>query len=68
MSRHRHRLTIAAVLGMIVLPGVAQAQTDTQLWTNFTFDWIKSKKVTFGVDAEPKVLPAGGRRVVLAAR
>jgi hypothetical protein len=52
----RLRLTIAALLGALLLPGVAQAQTHTQLWTNFTFDWIKSKRVTFGVDAEPKVL------------
>lgn len=33
-----------------------RAQTDTQLWANFKFDWIKSRQITIGVDAEPKVL------------
>ena len=38
------------------IPCAARAQTDLQLWGNFTFDWIKDHRITMGVDAEPKVL------------
>jgi hypothetical protein len=43
-------------------PGVSAAQPDTQLWSEFTLEWIKSHRLTYSVDFEPKVLiwaPAG---------
>ena len=55
------RLLLAAVV-VLLLPCAAEAQADTQLWTEFKFNWIKSRELTLGVDAEPKVLiwaPAG---------
>ena len=56
-----HRAGAIAVL-LLLIPSASLAQTDTQFWANFTFDWIKSHRVTSGVNAEPKVLvsaPAG---------
>jgi hypothetical protein len=57
------RFACAGVIAVAILVrGEARAQTDTQVWANFTFDWIKSHRITIGVDAEPKVLvsaPAG---------
>ena len=41
---------------------VAQAQSNLQLWGNVTFDWVKSQRLAYGLDIEPKVLldaPAG---------
>ena len=62
MTSHRWlRLLVPAVLSLL-LPCAAAAQADTQLWTEFKFNWIKSRQLTLGVDAEPKVLiwaPAG---------
>jgi hypothetical protein len=45
-----------ALAALLLLPCAAQAQTDTQLWANFTLDWITSHRITIGVDVEPKVL------------
>lgn len=56
-----HRAGATAVL-LLLIPCACFAQTDTQVWANFTFDWVKSHRVTLGVNAEPKVLvsaPAG---------
>ena len=54
----RHSLTTAgvALAALLLLPCAARAQTDTQLWANFTLDWIKSHRITIGVDVEPKLL------------
>src|SRR4051794_5091592 len=55
-----HRAGATAVL-LLLIPCACFAQTDTQLWTNFTFQWAKTHR-TIGLDAEPKVLlsaPAG---------
>ncbi len=49
---------VRAVVVALLMPCAASAQTSTQLWTNFTFDWIKSHRVTVGVDLEPKLLIA----------
>jgi hypothetical protein len=35
---------------------MASAQPDTQLWGELTFSWIKSHRLTYGFDVEPKVL------------
>jgi len=53
---------VGAIVIVIGIPWEGRAQTNTQLWANFTVNWIKSHRVTMGVDAEPKVLvsaPAG---------
>ena len=34
----------------------ASAQTDSQLWGNFTIDWRQSSRLTYALDVEPKVL------------
>jgi hypothetical protein len=34
------------------------AQTNGQLWGNITVDWVRSDKLTFELDVEPKVLVA----------
>jgi hypothetical protein len=36
----------------------ALAQTNGQLWGNITLDWLRSQKLTFELDVEPKVLVA----------
>ena len=36
----------------------ALAQTNGQVWGNITVDWLKSDKLTFELDVEPKVLVA----------
>lgn len=45
--------TVLAVL--LVAPRVS-AQTTTQFWGNITLDWIKSDRLTYSLDIEPKVL------------
>ena len=67
MICHRYlRLLLASVV-VLMLPCAAEAQADTQLWTEFKFNWIKSRQLTLGVDAEPKVL-IGRRLAILAGR
>lgn len=42
----------------------ALAQTDLQLWGNFTIDWRTSSRLTYALDVEPKALlspPAKGK-------
>lgn len=34
----------------------ARAQTDLQLWSNVTIDWLKSARLAYELDFEPKVL------------
>jgi hypothetical protein len=34
----------------------ASAQINTQLWANVTVDWLKSDRITYSLDFEPKVL------------
>jgi hypothetical protein len=56
-----YRAGTTAVL-LLLMPCAPVAQVDTQVWANFTFDWVKSHRTTIGVNAEPKVLvsaPAG---------
>ena len=54
----RQRLGRAGLLSCALLawPGVARAQLDTQLWGNLTLDWVRSDRLAYEVDLEPKVL------------
>jgi hypothetical protein len=47
--------TTLIVMLLIGAP-VASAQTTTQLWGNLTFDWVKSDRLTYELDFEPKAL------------
>lgn len=53
----------AAMCGVFLAgPAEALAQSNLQLWGNVTFDWVKSERLTYELDFEPKVLvsaPAG---------
>jgi Protein of unknown function (DUF2490) len=46
-----------AACGLLLLaPSAAFAQTNLQLWGNVTFDWVKSDRLVYELDIEPKVL------------
>jgi hypothetical protein len=38
----------------------AHAQANLQLWGNLTLDWVRSERLVFELDVEPKVLVAAG--------
>ena len=42
----------------LALAAPAQAQTNLQLWGNVTLDWMKSSRLAYELDVEPKVLLA----------
>ena len=48
------RLILA--LAALALPSSAFAQTNLQLWGNFTLNWLKSDRLSYELDFEPKVL------------
>ena len=53
--------TLAVALALLLAPN-ARAQVHSQLWANLTFDWVKSERLTYELDFEPKALvnaPAG---------
>ena len=53
----RWRLVWLAGVLELLLPSLAQAQsTNLQLWGNMTLDWVKSDRLTYELDLEPKVL------------
>ncbi len=64
MTARRQVATIGAAVVALLIPCAAHAQTDLQLWGNFTFDWIKDHRITMGVDAEPKVLRRRSRPAI----
>jgi hypothetical protein len=47
-------MTLIAVF-LICTPG-ASAQTTTQLWGNLTFNWVRSDRLVYELDFEPKAL------------
>ena len=47
---------VASLFLLIWAVSPAQAQDQTQLWGEFKFSWIKSRRLTYGLDVEPKVL------------
>jgi hypothetical protein len=40
----------------LIGPAAGLAQTDLQLWGNVTLDWVKSERLVYELDLEPKVL------------
>jgi len=52
------RVGLGVVLLVAWSSGVARAQTNLQLWGNLTIDWVRSPRLTYGLDVEPKVLIA----------
>lgn len=54
-----HR-AFAALIVLLVsgAPGRADAQTNLQLWGNLTLNWVKSDRLVYELDIEPKVLLA----------
>ena len=55
------RLGAATVRSMVcaaalAAPAAAHAQTNLQLWTNLTLDWVRDNQVTYEIDFEPKAL------------
>lgn len=46
----------ALVAMLLVSPLTAHAQATTQMWGNLTFDWVKSQRLVYELDFEPKVL------------
>jgi hypothetical protein len=56
------RIWAYAIVFTLPAEGIAQAQTDFQLWGNVTLERLASDRVTFGLDIEPKIrlgAPAG---------
>src|SRR4051812_15380472 len=47
---------VSTLIAFAACPAVAQ--TNGQLWGNITLDWVRSQKLTFELDVEPKVLVA----------
>lgn len=43
-------------MGAVLLAGPASAQTNLQLWGTFTLDWVKSDRLTYELEVEPKIL------------
>ena len=46
----------AALFAVLLAATAADAQTTTQLWGNLTFDWVKSDRLVYELDFEPKAL------------
>jgi hypothetical protein len=57
------RLAVSWLILLLLLAGTpVAAQSNFQLWGNVTVDWVKSERLTYELDFEPKVLvsaPAG---------
>jgi hypothetical protein len=47
---------MAVVALMLIGAPAASAQTTTQLWANLTLDWVKSDRLVYELDLEPKAL------------
>jgi hypothetical protein len=55
---------LLAVALVLTVGARGSAQTDLQLWGEFTIDWTKSSRLLYGLDFEPQVLlspPATGK-------
>jgi hypothetical protein len=55
MTNRRWRALACAGL-FLSAPARADAQTNAQLWGNITLNWVKSERLTYELDLEPKVL------------
>jgi uncharacterized protein DUF2490 len=49
-------LGLALVATLLMCAPAASAQTTTQLWGNLTFNWVKSDRLVYELDFEPKAL------------
>ena len=47
---------VALIAMLLAHPAVVHAQATTQLWGNLTFDWVKSDRLVYELDFEPKAL------------
>jgi hypothetical protein len=47
---------MALVATLLMCVPTASAQTSTQLWGNLTFNWVKSDRLVYELDFEPKAL------------
>jgi len=54
MGRRRIVLALSGLL--LAGPSAAHAQTNLQLWGNFTLNWPRSERLAYELDFEPKVL------------
>jgi hypothetical protein len=52
----RHVLCGTTLVALLIAAPVVSAQTTTQLWGNLTFNWVKSDRLVYELDVEPKVL------------
>ena len=52
----RPRVVCLTGLLIVVVACPVTAQTNAQLWGNFTVNWVKSESLTYELDLEPKVL------------
>ena len=52
------RTCLGSLVACLLLTSAApaRAQTNAQLWTNVTFDWLRSARLAYELDVEPKVL------------
>lgn len=56
VTMHVTRAMTSLIAALLLCVPVASAQTTTQLWGNFTFDWVKSERLVYELDFEPKAL------------
>ena len=56
VAASRTAVLVSTLIAFAASP--ALAQTNGQLWGNITLDWLRSEKLTFELDVEPKVLVA----------
>ena len=56
--RHSCRVLWLAALLELIFVAHGHAQTNLQLWGNVTLDWVKSDRLVYELDFEPKVLLA----------
>src|SRR4051794_35395591 len=52
----RTRLVAIVGAGALLAAANTSAQTNSQVWANITFDWVKPSGVTYEIDFEPKTL------------
>lgn len=52
------RLAASVCCAIVTAAPAAFAQTNLQLWGNVTLDWVKSARLVYELDLEPKVLVA----------
>jgi hypothetical protein len=50
------RGSLIVTAAVLLLPGSALAQANSQFWGDFTLTWAKSPRLTYDFDIEPKVL------------